>query len=148
MKNKNISEEIKEIIEIAKKNGVEEFNLEIDGLKISFKFTSKETASFAEKETLQKEPEKEIITESANTFLVKSPLVGVFYRKPNPTSKPFVEVGDVVEKGQTLCIVETMKIMNEIQAEKKGKVIKIFPEDGSMVEAEQPLFELEGIYED
>uniref|UniRef100_A0A7C4TV73 Biotin carboxyl carrier protein of acetyl-CoA carboxylase n=1 Tax=Caldisericum exile TaxID=693075 RepID=A0A7C4TV73_9BACT len=147
MKGKNISEEIKEIIEIAKKSGIEEFNLEIEGLKISFKFTPKEITSSVVTEILENKTEKPKEVEK-DTFLVKSPLVGVFYRKPNPNAKPFVEIGDIVEKGQTLCIVETMKIMNEIQTEKKGKILKIFPEDGSTVEAEQPLFELEAIYED
>jgi len=59
-------------------------------------------------------------------FIVRSPLVGVFYRSPSPSASPFIEVGDVVEKGETICIIEAMKVMNEITAEKKGKVVKVF----------------------
>jgi acetyl-CoA carboxylase biotin carboxyl carrier protein len=74
---------------------------------------------------------------------VKSPMVGTFYRAPSPTSPPFVNVGDVVKEGQTLCIVEAMKLMNEIKAEKSGKVLKILVENGQLVEFDMPMFELE-----
>ncbi|MGB9770062.1 MULTISPECIES: acetyl-CoA carboxylase biotin carboxyl carrier protein [Caldisericum] len=152
MKNKEITpKEIKEIIQIAKENKIKEFNLELEGLKIYFKFEEDSLNSMnppSNTEKTNKKEEEPTTSSNPNTFIVKSPLVGVFYRKPNPNAKPYVEVGDVVEKGQTLCIIETMKIMNEIQAEKKGKVLRIFPEDSSMVEVETPLFELEEIYED
>ena len=72
--------------------------------------------------------------------VVKSPIVGTFYRAPNPDSDPYVQVGDQVEKGQTLCIVEAMKIMNEIESEFSGEVKKIIVEDGEAVEFDQPLF--------
>lgn len=71
---------------------------------------------------------------------VTSPIVGTFYRSPSPDAKPFLEVGDRVEKGETLCIVEAMKIMNEIEAEFSGTLEKIVAEDGQPVEFEQPLF--------
>jgi len=74
---------------------------------------------------------------------VKSPMVGTFYRAPSPTSPPFANVGDVVKEGQTLCIVEAMKLMNEIKAEKPGKVLKILVENGQPVEFDMPMFELE-----
>lgn len=72
--------------------------------------------------------------------IVRSPIVGTFYRSPSPDSDPFVAVGDEVEKGQTLCIVEAMKIMNEIESEYSGEIKKIFAEDGEPVEYDQPLF--------
>ncbi len=72
--------------------------------------------------------------------VVKSPIVGTFYRAPSPDDDPFVQVGDEVEKGQTLCIVEAMKIMNEIESEYSGEVKKILVEDGEPVEYDQPLF--------
>ncbi|MDX1636958.1 MAG: acetyl-CoA carboxylase biotin carboxyl carrier protein [Balneolaceae bacterium] len=72
--------------------------------------------------------------------VVKSPIVGTFYRSPSPDSDPFVTVGDSVDKGQTLCIVEAMKIMNEIESEFTGEVKKILVEDGEPVEYDQPLF--------
>lgn len=72
--------------------------------------------------------------------VVKSPIVGTFYRSPSPDDDAFVKVGDQVEKGETLCIVEAMKIMNEIESDYSGEVKKILVEDGEPVEYEQPLF--------
>ncbi|HET6528736.1 MAG TPA: acetyl-CoA carboxylase biotin carboxyl carrier protein [Balneolaceae bacterium] len=72
--------------------------------------------------------------------VVKSPIVGTFYRSPSPDDDPFIKVGDQVEKGQTLCIVEAMKIMNEIESEYSGEVKKILVEDGEAIEFDQPLF--------
>jgi acetyl-CoA carboxylase biotin carboxyl carrier protein len=72
--------------------------------------------------------------------VVKSPMVGTFYRSATPGSKPFVEVGDTVEEGATLCIVEAMKLMNEIEADKSGVVKAILTENGQPVEFGQPLF--------
>ena len=71
---------------------------------------------------------------------VRSPIVGTFYRAPSPTSGPFVEVGDRVTTGQTLCIIEAMKVMNEIEAEFSGTIKEVFVEDGNPVEAEGVLF--------
>jgi acetyl-CoA carboxylase biotin carboxyl carrier protein len=71
---------------------------------------------------------------------VRSPIVGTFYRAPSPTSAPFAEVGDRVTTGQTLCIIEAMKVMNEIEAEFSGTIKEIFVEDGNPVEAEAVLF--------
>lgn len=71
---------------------------------------------------------------------VKSPIVGTFYRSPSPDDDVFVKVGDQVEKGQTLCIVEAMKIMNEIESDYSGEVKKILVDDGEPVEYDQPLF--------
>ncbi len=71
---------------------------------------------------------------------VTSPIVGTFYKAPSPDSDPFVKVGDTVSKGDTLCIVEAMKIMNEIEAEFSGTIQKFLVEDGQPVEYEQPLF--------
>jgi acetyl-CoA carboxylase biotin carboxyl carrier protein len=70
-------------------------------------------------------------------------MVGTFYRAPSPTSPPFVNVGDVIKEGQTLCIIEAMKLMNEVKAERTGKIAKILVENGHPVEFDQVLFELE-----
>ncbi|MEK7475849.1 MAG: acetyl-CoA carboxylase biotin carboxyl carrier protein [Candidatus Coatesbacteria bacterium] len=75
--------------------------------------------------------------------VVKSPMVGTFYRAPSPTSPPFVNTGDVVKEGQTLCLIEAMKLMNEIKAERAGKITKVLVENGHPVEFDQVLFELE-----
>ena len=74
---------------------------------------------------------------------VKSPMVGTFYKSPEPGAKAYVAVGDRVAKGQALCIIEAMKIMNEIEADCTGKVVQILCENGQAVEFGQPLFELE-----
>lgn len=74
--------------------------------------------------------------------VVTSPIVGTFYRSPSPTSESFVKLGDVVEVGKTLCIIEAMKLMNEIQSDATGTVAKIFVENGQPVEYGQPLFGL------
>ncbi len=71
---------------------------------------------------------------------VKSPMVGTFYRTPSPDAKPFVEVGQVVKEGQTICIIEAMKLMNEIECDKSGTVKAILVENGQPVEYGQPLF--------
>jgi acetyl-CoA carboxylase biotin carboxyl carrier protein len=74
---------------------------------------------------------------------ISSPMVGTFYRAPSPDAKAYVEVGTVVEKGNVVCIIEAMKMLNEIQAETRGRVLKILVENGQPVEYEQPLFLLE-----
>ena len=74
---------------------------------------------------------------------VKSPMVGTFYRSSSPGAKPFVEIGDIVKEGDTICIIEAMKILNEIEADKSGTVTKIMCENGQAVEYGQPLFIVE-----
>lgn len=71
---------------------------------------------------------------------IKSPMIGTFYRKPSPDKAPFVEVGSTIGKGDVLCVVEAMKLFNEIEAEVSGKIIKILVDDMSPVEFDQPLF--------
>jgi acetyl-CoA carboxylase biotin carboxyl carrier protein len=75
--------------------------------------------------------------------VVKSPMVGTFYRSGSPGAKAFVEVGDSVKEGQALCIIEAMKIMNEIECDKSGRITRILCENGQAVEFGQPLFEIE-----
>lgn len=75
--------------------------------------------------------------------LMKSPMVGTFYRSASPTAAPFVEEGQAVKEGDTLCIIEAMKMMNQIQADRAGVIKKILVENGSTVEFDQPLFEFE-----
>lgn len=78
--------------------------------------------------------------DAVNNF--KSPMVGTFYRKPSPDDAAFVQVGDHVNKGDILCIIEAMKVMNEIQADISGEITEIFAEDGDSVEYGQPLFSI------
>ncbi len=89
------------------------------------------------------ETQAETETEEASIPSITSPLAGVFYRASSPTSAPFVKEGDVVESGQTLCIVEAMKVMNEIKAESRCKIVGIPAENGRPVSAGQALFHIE-----
>lgn len=80
---------------------------------------------------------------AANTVTIKSPMIGTFYRSSAPDKPPFVNVGDEVEPGKVVCIVEAMKLFNEIESEVKGKIVKVLVEDASPVEYDQPLFLVE-----
>mgnify|MGYP002628351882 FL=1 len=80
---------------------------------------------------------------SAASHIVKSPMVGTFYRSASPGTKAFVEEGEMVKQGETICIIEAMKILNEIESDKSGKVKRLLAENGQAVEYGQPLFELE-----
>ncbi len=82
-------------------------------------------------------------TPALTGHVVKSPMVGTFYRSPSPTAKTFVEVGESVNVGDTLCIIEAMKILNQIEADKSGTVTKILAENAQPVEYDQPLFIIE-----
>jgi len=82
---------------------------------------------------------------AANIYEVKSPMVGTFYRAPAPDADPYVEVGDTVSPNQVLCIIEAMKLMNEIECEVRGKVVEILAENGKPVEYDQVLFRIEKI---
>jgi acetyl-CoA carboxylase biotin carboxyl carrier protein len=82
------------------------------------------------------------VQEEEKLHIIVSPIVGTFYRAPDPSSAPFVKIGDHVEAGQTLCIIEAMKLMNEIQSDASGKIAKVFVENGQPVEYGQQLFGL------
>lgn len=86
---------------------------------------------------------KEEVAEASNTLEVKSPMIGTFYRKSAPDKPAFVEVGDVIEKGQVVCIIEAMKLFNEIESEVSGKIVKVLVDDSEPVEYDQPLFLVE-----
>jgi acetyl-CoA carboxylase biotin carboxyl carrier protein len=80
-----------------------------------------------------------------NTVYIRSPMVGTFYRAPAPDKPPYVQVGDIIQKGQVVCIIEAMKLFNEIQSEVSGKIVRILVENAQPVEYDQPLFEVEPI---
>lgn len=86
------------------------------------------------------QPAAEAAPKEPEGHIIRSPMVGTFYRAPSPTSKPFVEVGSDVAAGETLCIIEAMKILNQIESDKAGKVTQILVENGQPVEYNQPLF--------
>jgi len=133
-------------------NSLTELEMERDGLKIRIK---KGTSGYtAENIVLQSAPGHhapaqpqlavhETAGPPSNVVQIKAPMVGTFYRAPSLETPPYVEVGNTVEVGQVICIIEAMKLMNEIKSEIKGKVVNIFGENGSPVEFGQPLFSIE-----
>ena len=78
--------------------------------------------------------------EEENLFIIRSPIVGTFYRAPNPDAEPFAKAGDTVDSGRVLCIIEAMKLMNEIEAEVSGEIVRVYVESGEPVEFGQALF--------
>jgi acetyl-CoA carboxylase biotin carboxyl carrier protein len=90
-------------------------------------------------------PPKTAEGDSKKTFTVNSPFVGTFYRSPSPDTPSFVELGSVVKKGQVLCIVEAMKLMNEIEAEQPGRLVEMLIPNGSAVEYGEPIFRFEPV---
>jgi len=96
-----------------------------------------ESATDQASEAKEAQPIKE---ETANLLKIKSPIVGTFYRAPSPEKLPFVKVGDTVEAGQVVCIVEAMKLFNEIESEVAGKIVKVLVEEAQPVEYDQVLF--------
>ena len=91
----------------------------------------------------QHSPAAELADSTAHLVPVEAPMVGTFYRAPKPDAPPFVVEGDVVKEGQVLCIVEAMKLMNEIEAKVAGRIVKVVAENGQPVEFGQPLFLME-----
>lgn len=138
-------DEIKALIELLKESDITEIEIEKEGSKIKLKrgrlFTSIEMPKVeytAREERLAAEEE-----EKARLVTVKAPLVGTFYRSPSPDSGPFIEPGAKVKKGQVLCIIEAMKLMNEIESDLDGTVSRILVENGQPVEYGEPLFLIE-----
>ncbi len=141
-------EEIKDIISFLKDTDVTELNIEKEGFKIRIKrgyiYGPLEiTRTIKTTEEIPKAQEVRKVEEEEHLHTITSPLVGTFYRAPSPDSPPFVEVGTRIEKGQVLCIIEAMKIMNEIESDVSGVVKKILVENGQPVEYGEPLFLIE-----
>ena len=157
--------EIQNLIKFVAKSGAHEVKLETDDFKITIKTNSdapiaetsttlqtvpgvvvqasQPTALATEVEApekLESQPDK---NETDNLITIKSPMIGTFYRKPSPEKDVFVEVGDTVKEGDVLCVVEAMKLFNEIESEVSGKIVKILVDDSSPVEFDQPLFLVE-----
>jgi acetyl-CoA carboxylase biotin carboxyl carrier protein len=142
-------DEIKKLIELLKETDVTELQIEREGTKLKIrreKFLSSFEAFRPVKQAAAPEAvkaEKEEAGEEKQLITITSPIVGIFHRAPSPESPPFVEVGSLVKKGQVLCIVEAMKLMNEIESDTDGMVSKILVENGQPVEYGEPLFLIE-----
>lgn len=145
-------EEVRKLIALLEEKNLVLFELEIEGLKIKISravpaaaaaalpaaVPTAAPASAAEpKPEAPAAPPRET---DKNLHAITSPMVGTFYRAPDPTAAPFVEIGDTVRKGQTLCIIEAMKLMNEIESDVDGVVAEILPENAKPVEFGQRLF--------
>jgi len=134
---------IRELLKSLENSSVEEMELEAEGLKLKVKFRRGSSPSLQVSQPQEVKEEKTEEGEEKNYYVVESPMVGTFYRAPSPGAEPFVKEGDFVEKGQILCIIEALKVMNEIESEVSGIVRKILVENGQPVEYGQPLFYIE-----
>ena len=133
------------LIELAREKQVKKLKVSFKEFSVLIDFTEPNfvAQNFKPAETLKQQPTnnlKKQITKNQKT--VVAPIVGTFYKSPAPDKEPFVKVGDKVKKGDVLCIIESMKLMNEIKSEFDGVVLKILVESGEAVEYNQPLIEL------
>lgn len=136
--------EIQNIINFIKKIDLDDVSIETENYKIRVKKNNTEVTQLKEKmpveiENDETKPAEESEIET-NHITIKSPMIGTLYRSPNPDSEPYINEGDTINAGQTICIIEAMKLFNEIESEFSGKVIKILVDDISPVEFDQPLF--------
>jgi acetyl-CoA carboxylase biotin carboxyl carrier protein len=146
-------EKVRELVKLVEDSGIEELEVSHEDTTIRIQKSAPVTMAAASVAPAMPVPMPQVSTPAAADTSaaaadpsrakwkdVRSPIVGTFYRAPSPTSGPFVEVGDRVTVGQTLCIIEAMKVMNEIEAEFSGTIKEVFVEDGNPVEAEGVLF--------
>jgi oxaloacetate decarboxylase alpha subunit len=138
---------IRELVRIVQESGVAEVEIEDEGMRVSVRRADDRPALQVAAPLAEEDPgELPVVpAAAAGAIRVESPMVGVFYRAPEPGQPPFVEVGDVVAPGQTLCLLEAMKLFNELKADTAGRVLAVHAENSSPVEFGQLLFELEPI---
>lgn len=153
------NEEIKDLIKLVSKLGLGKVEIEKDGFKINIKGpnlvspgvymappvaapvpTSVPAPAPASPTA---EPTASIPSESASTITIKSSMIGTFYRSSSPDKPPFAEVGTEIKKGDKICIIEAMKLFNEIESEVSGRIVKVLVDDATPVEFDQPLFLVE-----
>lgn len=157
--------EIQNLIKFVAKSGASEVKLEMDDIKITIKTGSEDkeptyiqhypmqgqmqqaapqqqqaAAPQQAPQAAASDSQENASDESSKYITVKSPIIGTFYRKPSPDKPVFVEVGDTIKTGDVLCVIEAMKLFNEIESEVSGKIVKVLVDDSSPVEFDQPLF--------
>ena len=151
--------EIQNLIKFVSNSGVAEVKLETGDIKITIRTTLEGNSpdiTYVQQAPMQQVPMQQapqaqqapaapvaaapVVDENAKYIIVKSPIIGTFYRKPTPDKSVFVEVGSTIAKGDVLCVIEAMKLFNEIESEISGKIVKILVDDMSPVEFDQPLF--------
>ena len=146
--------ELKEMINLMQEHGLIELEIEKNGFKIRLKkggsgtivqeeISSLPRASRSSKEEKSSQIANSDAAEEPGVSIIRSPMVGTFYAAPAPDAEPYVARGKEVKEGDVLCIIEAMKLMNEIKAEVSGKVIDILVESGQPVEFDQPLFKIQ-----
>jgi len=156
--------EIQELLKFVKENGFDEFSMEDGDFKLSLKSnavveSNQQTTILPIQQAMPmaqtvapaayapppaavtpEEPAKTAEEPTATLLEIKSPIVGTFYRSPNPEKGPYVQIGDSVSNGTVVCIVEAMKLFNEIESEVSGKIVKVMVEDAQPIEYDQVLF--------
>lgn len=154
--------EIQNLIKFVAKSGATEVKLEMDDVKITIKTTTESgtpETTFVQHVPVSQalpqaaapqpaaptaqaaaEPAAPKADEDSKYVTIKSPIIGTFYRKPSPDKAPFAEVGSSISKGDVVCVIEAMKLFNEIESEVSGKIVKVLVDDSSPVEFDQPLF--------
>ncbi len=150
--------DIQKLIDLVVERGIDEFEMERDGLRIRIRRgggvallpvpppalvqPASATANISPAETSSAPARAQVAEEegSEGLHIVKSPIVGTFYNAPAPNAPPFVKLGDVVKVGQVLCIIEAMKLMNEIESDEGGEIVRSYVESGQPVEYGQSLF--------
>jgi len=148
--------EIKELMELMRQMGVSELEVERSGVRVRIRsgraageepvvsvMHPQAERGGLDMTTARPAAESPVPAEPERGVLVQSPIVGTFYRSASPDGPNYVEVGDVVKKGQILCIVEAMKLMNEIESESDGKILEVLVENARPVEYGQPLFRID-----
>ena len=151
--------EIQNLIKFVQKSGVEEVKIERENFKITIRTKSvisqnlivedipsnitaqpiKQVTDVVSEQNIEKNAEQNI-EKNDKHVIIKSPIIGTFYRKPSPDKPSFVDVGQNIAKGDVLCVIEAMKLFNEIESDFSGKIVKILVDDQSPVEFDQPLF--------
>ena len=153
--------EIQNLIKFISKSGVDEVTIEKDDFKITIKSSGEVNKSYSKQEIINpitpndnlEGKTEDVLIETSNQEIskeenekhtvIKSPIIGTFYRKSSPDNPPFVEINSQVKKGDTLCVIEAMKLFNEIECEMDCKIIKILVDDQTPIEFDQPLFIVE-----
>ena len=144
--------EIKEMLNLMNENSLVELEIEKDGTRIRLKKAAAQSENYTGPFVIEREKTVAAYPQegagsgkekASNTLEIKAPMVGTFYRAPSPEAPPYVEVGQIVESGQVVCIIEAMKLMNEIKSEVKGKLVEILVDNTEPVEFGQSMFIIE-----
>lgn len=139
---------IKKMIKLFEESNVEEIEFQRFWTRVKISKNKKNSApkisvtNLKNKETQELELGEETVKEEPDIHIIKSPMVGTFFRAPSPEAPPYIEIGDKIKKGDAVCIIEAMKILNEIESDVKGEIVEILVSNEDPVEYNQPLFKV------